>query len=179
MYNLHSSLLLLAKIFHTEPSMKADREMLINICLSHNLPEKRKTILRVKLPIIFFKERSFWPSAVFPLWKTKTLEAKGNYLPAYVPQNLPLKTPVYSGAPDYLFSNRMQKDCNPNHSRGSCEEGASRNGSSSSNPANNSSQSSSSQHTRNSTPQLHPSFQVAQFSGTNSQLHLFPGRRVL
>ncbi|ETE73104.1 Pecanex-like protein 2, partial [Ophiophagus hannah] len=59
----------------------------------------------------------------------------------------------------------MRKDCNPNHSRGSCEEGASRNGSSSSNPANNSSQSSSSQHTRNSTPQLHPSLQIAQFSG--------------
>ncbi|XP_013912085.1 PREDICTED: pecanex-like protein 2 [Thamnophis sirtalis] len=59
---------------------------------------------------------------------------------------------------------RMRKDCNPNHSSGSCEE-ASRNGSSSSNPANNSSQSSSSQHTRNSTPQLHPSLQVAQFSG--------------
>ncbi|XP_060548343.1 pecanex-like protein 2 [Pantherophis guttatus] len=60
---------------------------------------------------------------------------------------------------------RMQKNCNPNHSRGSCEEGASRNASSSSNPANNSSQSSSSQHTRNSTPQLHPSLQIAQFSG--------------
>ncbi|KAM6460803.1 pecanex-like protein 2 isoform 1-T2 [Liasis olivaceus] len=60
---------------------------------------------------------------------------------------------------------RMWKDCNTNHSRGSCEEGASRNGSSSSNPANNSSQSSSSQHTRNSTPQLHPSFQIAQFPG--------------
>ncbi|XP_063162844.1 pecanex-like protein 2 [Candoia aspera] len=60
---------------------------------------------------------------------------------------------------------RMRKDCNPNHSRGSCEEGASRNGSSSSNPANNSSQSSSSQHTRNSTPQLYPSLQIAQFPG--------------
>ncbi|XP_026525095.1 pecanex-like protein 2 [Notechis scutatus] len=60
---------------------------------------------------------------------------------------------------------RMQKDCNPNHSRGSCEEGASRNGSSNSNPANNSSQSSSSQHTRNSTPRLHPSLRIAQFSG--------------
>ncbi|KAH0622493.1 hypothetical protein JD844_024851 [Phrynosoma platyrhinos] len=62
---------------------------------------------------------------------------------------------------------RMRKDCHPNHSSGgNPEEGASRNGSSSScNPANNSSQSSSSQHTRNSTPQLQPSLQVAPFPG--------------
>lgn len=174
MCNLHSSLLLLANIFPVSYEPRTDRDMSMNICLFHNLPEKCKAILKVNLSVVFVKERPFWSSTVFPLWKTKTLEAKAKHLLAYVPQNLTL----YSGSPDYFFSNRMRKDCNPNHSSGSCEE-ASRNGSSSNNPANNSSQSSSSQHTRNSTPQLHPSLQVAQFSGTYLQLHLFPGRRVL
>lgn len=87
MCNLHSSLLLLAKIFPVsyEPSMKAERDMSMNICLFHNLPEKCKAILRVKLSVVFVKERPFWSSTVFPLWKTKTLEAKAKHLLAYVP----------------------------------------------------------------------------------------------
>lgn len=69
MCNLHNSLLLLAKIFPAsfEPSMKADRDMSMNSCLFHNLPEKCKAILRVKLSVVYLKEWPFWFSNVFPL----------------------------------------------------------------------------------------------------------------